>query len=131
MCDNTITVDSKRWWSPTGQNIEAAIRYRIQAFGRWSDASIGCGPDGYSLERVEKWKRPAFLLLSRWRPLDTGDVWFILLGRIGKNGKPFKIGSKVSYISDTSGELYCTVNDLPFMLWNNNGSVQIKVEREC
>ena len=120
-------VDAHTWWGSTHINLVAGHPYRFTASGTWYDTDIKCGPDGYTLDRIAPWKRPLFRLAGPFRPLDTGDRWYLLLGRIGVDGEPFEIGLGIPKRFDRSGELYCTVNDLRWMYFNNSGAVRLDV----
>jgi hypothetical protein len=121
-----ITVDSQVWWAPSGITLQAGQDYRFQASGEWFDAQIACGPDGYNLSAVSPLLRPLFKIFSGLRPLDTGDQWYMLIGRIGTQ-QPFKIGSSLSKTVSNSGQLYLTVNDIHAMYYNNRGKIDIQI----
>lgn len=129
-------VCADKLWEFTNIVLEPGCRYRFVARGTWNDADIICGPQGYNLKDIEAWKRPFFQPVAVFRPLNTGDQWFSLLGKIGEHGTLFEIGAGIaSFESDAGaepgqgfdGRLYCTANDLPFMYWNNSGAVQLEV----
>jgi len=126
-----VTADSERWWDPAGGkdpiSLIAGQSYLIQAAGTWYDDTIACGPEGYDLSVIPPWKRPLFKIFSGLRPLDTGDRWYMLLGRIGSGGPAFEIGKSVMFIAKLSGILYLTVNDIHLMYYNNKGTLQVEI----
>ena len=124
------TVDSKVWWGPTGIHIESGRRYLLTASGHWWDTTICCGPEGYDLSGVPWWKRPIFRASGWLRPLGGQVRWFALLGRIGLRGDVFLIAKELDLVIASSGQLYCTVNDISFMHYNNRGTVELVVSRE-
>jgi len=59
---------------------------------------------------------------------EPSENWFVLLGRIGVDGKVFSIGNlKNDFIAENSGELSCFVNDANFPFFYNNNSGQLKL----
>jgi hypothetical protein len=121
------TVNSAVWWGVTGICLQAGRRYQLEASGQWFDASVECGPAGYDLSALPAWKRPLFKLTGRFRPLDTGDRWYVLLGKIGPEGRAFEIGTSLQLVSETPGVLYCTVNDLKLAYGNNRGAITLQI----
>ena len=122
------TVDARVWWGATGITLAAAHRYDFTASGEWFDADIPAGPEGYDIRTaLPPWKRPLFRLVGAFRPLDTGDRWYMLLGRLGPSGRPFQIGSRHVGTFTESGALYATVNDLRCAYGNNSGTVILRV----
>ena len=51
----------------------------------------------------------------------------MLLGRIGADGPVFEIGESLDLAATLSGTLYCTVNDIRLMYYNNSGTVNLEV----
>jgi len=116
-------------YNHTGIQVEAGFAYRLAATGEWRDAYIRSGPDGYGRDQVPVLFRPMFRMLERCRNHRTAN-WFELLGSVGKDGSPFRIGSGcASWTAPASGELICFANDLDWMRWNNAGSVALTVAR--
>lgn len=120
-------VEAKIWWGSTGITLDAGHDYHMDASGEWCDADIHCGADGYDVSQLSAWKRPLFLAVGFLRPLDTGDRWYMLLGRIGPAGPIFEISTNLDLKPTFSGLLYCTVNDLRWAYVNNSGSVSLEV----
>jgi hypothetical protein len=121
-----ITIPANKWWFPTGIILVGGTEYQFAAQGTWHDDYIICGPEGYTLqEAVPKWKQPFFRLLQGFRPQNTGDRWFQLIGKVGDS--IFEIGTGLSCLVPVDGELFCTANDVPFMFWNNKGELTLNV----
>ncbi|MEO8630608.1 MAG: hypothetical protein ABI612_21300 [Betaproteobacteria bacterium] len=120
-------IDATVWWGATSVDLIAGHNYRFEAEGKWNDANIECGPEGYQLSALPAWRRLLFRAAASLRPLDTGDRWFMLLGRIGAEGMVFEIGKSRRFRAGTSGTLYCSVNDVQFMYRNNRGAVNLRI----
>jgi uncharacterized protein (DUF2235 family) len=119
----TVGVFARLKWNDTGIALGRGERYRLEASGRWRDATIPAGPDGFAspswgLRRVERWRRL------------PGANWFALVGEIrGGAATPFVIGASADLDVETDAVLYCWANDLPFMYWNNSGHTTLTVTR--
>jgi hypothetical protein len=121
-----ITIPANKWWFPTGVILARGTEYQFAAQGTWHDASITCGPEGYTLqEAVPKSQWPFFRLVQGFRPQNTCDCWFQLIGKVGDS--VFEIGTGLSCLSPDDVELLCTANDVPFMFWNNKGKLTLNV----
>ncbi len=93
------------------------------AIGEWMDGSIRCGPDGYTRATL------AFRLAERWRRA-PGARWFALVGAVERRRATlFAIERGRTWQPPLAGELYCFANDLPFMYWNNAGSMNLTIVR--
>lgn len=123
-----IEIPANKHWFSTGFVFEPGQKYKLNAQGIWHDDSIACTADGYKLQdKVARELWPLFKLVEPLRPLDTGDTWFQLVGKIGTS--IFVIGSSCDFITHVEGELLCTANDCPFMYWNNHGNLQLTIEK--
>lgn len=122
----TTTVHAREPYNRTGWRVEPGRRYALNATGGWWDLIIPCGPAGY----------PSPLFYFRWlenkRRAPEYD-WFELIGFVD-SGDPadgqryFRIGKGLSlWTPDRVGELVCYANDLPFLYWNNFGSVTLEL----
>jgi hypothetical protein len=123
-----VNVEANKHWFHTGISLIAGTAYKFTATGRWSDENIICGPDGYNLlKEVPEWQWPTFRLVEPLRPMNTGDTWFQLVGKVADT--IFLIADGVTYTPGQGGELLCCANDCPFMFWNNTGSLTLAVEQ--
>lgn len=116
----TATIAARTKANHTRLRLQAGATYRFEATGEWQDRQITCGPSGYA--------SPAwyFRLVERWRRLPKAP-WFALVGQMGPSGEPFLIGSGRELALSTAEELLCFANDLPFLYWNNSGTVSLTV----
>ncbi len=125
----TAIIQAAEWWGNTGIVLEAGTSYLLRASGDWFDADIKASPTGWDLNSIEEWKRAFFRDFESLRPLNTGDRWFSLLGKIEEDGKVFEIGSNHQILNiESSGSLFCTANDLPIAYWNNSGFLTLTVD---
>src|SRR5262249_27754016 len=94
-------------WNDTGIQVFNGEKYRIEAAGRWYDATISVGPEGYPSPNFY------FRMLERFRRVRTGN-WFALTGTIGRNeARAFLIGPACELDVTVDGVLHCFANDLP------------------
>lgn len=122
-----IPIPADSHWFATGYQFQAGKKYRLTATGTWYDDKIACSADGYKLqEKIDEEYWPFFKLVEPLRPLDTGDQWFQLIGKLDKTD--FLIGTACEFTAQTDGELFCTANDCPFAYWNNQGTLQLSIE---
>jgi hypothetical protein len=118
-----FTVFAQRYWNHTGYSVEAGATYELAATGIWYDASTPSGPDGYP--RGNYFQN----LVSGFRRSPCHQ-WFALIGTLdGSHNTQFLIGSHVTYTAPRSGEIVCYANDVPGFYWNNEGSVNLMIDR--
>lgn len=117
------TIQAREKWNDTGITLEAGGEYRLTAAGRWWDASIECGPDGYDSPNL-------ILRASEWLRRAPRERWFMLIGSIGRDGGTlFRIGTGRTCRPVATGRLFCFANDVALMYGNNHGSVDLTVTR--
>jgi len=120
-------INAAAWWGSTHIHLNAGHSYRFVASGQWEDDRISCDPNGYPLTDVASTWRPLFKLVEPLRPMNTGDQWFSLLGKVGRTGQPFEIGDGKELKCNNDGILFCTPNDVFWMYWNNHGVLNLEV----
>ncbi|WP_044290745.1 hypothetical protein [Rivularia sp. PCC 7116] len=116
---------AKEKWNNTGINLIANQEYHLTASAseKWVDWFILCNADGFPssnwiLKNTERLRRV------------PDENWFALIGAINfDSGNLFKIGTDKKLQPTQSGILTCFANDIPFMYWNNKGSIQLVVTR--
>ena len=118
----TVEVRAREKWNDTGIEVVAHGRYDLHAAGEWVDWKVRCGPQGFGSTNL------ALRMSERLRRLPAAP-WFMLVGAIGKSGPHHPIGRGTRLEPAESGPLYCFANDLPFMYWNNSGSIQLSISR--
>jgi hypothetical protein len=120
----SFVVEAAKFWNPSGIALKAGSTYDVRVEGdqTWTDWYVVAGPDGYTLEALRPW--------DYWKRVPSQN-WFKLTGTISRDEKsPIPIGKALTNFSpNTSGELVCFANDIPWMYWNNRGSISVKVTR--
>jgi hypothetical protein len=109
---STITVSSTVVWNDTGVQIKSGNSVSIQAAGQVNIASPGDGADKWV--GPNGWGTiPSFLCNGRpcLYKYAVNDSLGSLIGKIGKNGRAFSVGSNTSFTASESGNLYLGVND--------------------
>ncbi len=116
-------IRSRPKWNDTSLLMKAGERYSFEATGTWYDAQIECGPDGYV---SPNW---LFRLAERFRRRPN-DRWFALIGALNEDeSETFLIGSAATLTVAKDAMLGCYANDIPWMYFNNSGSVKLTVTR--
>lgn len=59
--------------------------------------------------------------------LINGELYGMLIGRIGENGIPFRIGSENRFSITTSGNLYLAINDDEPYIGDNSGEYNVSI----
>ena len=124
----SVVVAASAVWAPTGVTVQRGGRLAMTAQGQWSVggapvaavANIGAftGPDG-----IADKTNPRALLPSA----NIGA----LIGRIGADGAPFRIGSKYDAAVTADGPLYLAINDEPGAFADNQGRLAVAVTAQA
>ena len=99
----TIAVVLDQEWTDTGVYFRQGQSVKVTAYGTMNWYTGDC--DGKCLST------PAGIPCPGGGPMRLGLPCLSLLGRIGKNGRPFEVGESVAFTSDTPGEFFLGVND--------------------
>lgn len=119
----SVMIEAKSKWNDTGIVMSAGQEYQITVDGRWTDWCIPCDANGYTSSNL-------VLRLTEWLRRAPRENWFALIGAIDRDERNlFKIGARKTLETTTGGVLTCFANDVPFMYWNNKGSVQLNITR--
>lgn len=123
----TATVSADRGWQSSGIRLEAGLRYRLTARGRYQVADqpkvCWCEPNGVTIRYDHG--RPLGILLAAIRPEDAepnhahGPGDFL---------QPYAIGLETELTPHISGTLYLRINESPAALADNEGSLEISVK---
>ena len=108
-----VGVTGRDGWQKTGPRLTAGRRYELAATGTWS--AIGrhrCGPNGGGVTTDAEFALP-------------GAQGAALIGRLGKDGKPFLVGSRLVLAPDRSAELYLAMNDSRY--GDNSGQLRVTI----
>jgi len=114
----TITVSAQRMWTDTnlqltiGDLVEINASGRVNASGVSTDAAYKwVGPDGWGYS--PEFRNGQTGEQMKWvYVLGPGTSLMCLTGKIGRSGRPFKIGSHYSFTAQESGTLYLGANDI-------------------
>jgi subtilisin family serine protease len=112
------TVSATTWWQDTGVAIAVGQKVTVSASGTWGDSAGSVGPAGRASQLLIG---PPDIVPLTNRPI------MLLVGRIGETGTPFAIGTGTSFTAQESGSLWLTPNDHRWILWDNYGSLDVKV----
>jgi hypothetical protein len=111
----TIEVDPRPHFHPSGIEVTPGARYRFAASGKWKDSWYKCGPDGWNGLFLQAWNR------LPWHP------FFLLCGAVGENLEhDFAIGADLDWTAPpelanlTDRQLYFFANDWPSKYGNNH-----------
>ncbi len=116
------TIYARRYWNEFEFPVVEGSRYRLAARGQWRDGGIECGPDGYSSPN-------AILRLAEGVRRSPDDNWFALVGCVERKLETrFLIGGQTNWTATGTGCLSCFANDVPFMYWNNSGSLALTIQ---
>jgi hypothetical protein len=93
-------------WRNSGVCVRKGHKYNITAKGRWRVGGLcgWTGPDGTGCYTPLCWDTPMFRFIEGWSHCT-------LLGKIGKDGKPFAIGDDYELVAREDGVLYFHIND--------------------
>lgn len=118
------TIEAKRLWNRTDLKVEKGREYRFSAKRTWFDATIESSAGGKSYPKLD-W-------LS-WMKRMPSAKWFSVIGAIDKRrdtlvdiGRLIEEGA--TYTAPASGTLYCFANDVCFMYWNNDKSIELEMK---
>lgn len=108
-----VTINARKGWQASGVTIKQGEAFTIKAGGLWTKGLLAsdCSPDGYS-----------FVGLGYEPRHNNAYAVMALLGKIG-NGPEFLVGSHVTKVAETTGELFLRPNCAPVGFWDNAGGV--------
>ncbi|MCA1706546.1 MAG: hypothetical protein LC808_26090 [Actinobacteria bacterium] len=119
----TFRVKARSKWNVTDLLLIEGCRYDFRASGRWVDLIKKTDPDGYTSQFFT-------LRLTESRRRSPNENWFCLIGAINRDPtRQFALGARRSLTMPASGRLTTFANDLPFMYWNNFGSLTLTITR--
>ncbi len=128
----TITIRAREQWNETRIHVEPGERYVLAATGAWTDFFIRTDANGYETDDAPRAVRE-FLRRFEPRRRVPGERWFCLIGAVGRDGRPFQIGTGREWVvpPGEAGELLCFANDVPSAYWNNFGAVRLTIEPQA
>jgi hypothetical protein len=105
-----VEVPANQMWTDTGIILAPGQTVRLQAFGevnassRHTNVNRWVGPNGWTQLPGISSSSKASWVLGR-------TSYMCLTGKIGANGKPFKVGSNYFMQTNSSGPLFLGIND--------------------
>lgn len=115
-----IIVPAREIWTDTGIYVKKGFKYKIVANGRW----VGCG-NGRKNDANGCGQNPC----SRWNnsvSMPSAEC-LSLVGKVGSNGAPFFVGTERIFRAERNGRLYLGPNDSVDGLFDNHGSLIVKI----
>jgi|CXWL01.1.fsa_nt_gi hypothetical protein len=127
-------------WTPTGVSVNAGDEVSFTATGKgvWKNISKEnpnakprpyeeCGPDGTAPNSSDYWSN-----IHQYQMKDANKG--ALIGKVGENGIPFKIGSGATIKMNMSGVIYFGVNEMRKNVDNasyddNSGGFEVTVKK--
>lgn len=132
-----VTVHARLKFSPTGLRVDAGQEYifLIDENQKWSDASITCGPEGWTREQVDLGMKEFFIWAKESDRRVPDANWFELIAAIGRDDRnPVSVikhaRDKRPIKTTQNGELFFFANDLDNRYGNNMGSLRVKIQRK-
>lgn len=130
----TVVVPASELWTDVEIDFAPKQLYVIRASGTWKDLTIETDANGYDVDEFAPPRRLTFEIAKHLRPLDTGSIWFSLIGRFHQTGTANRGKSGLFEIGDTEyiqfshpGKLQLGANDVPLMYWNNSGELTVTI----
>lgn len=121
---HAVDVPARSRWHDTGLLLEVGCLYEYRAYGRWRDAHAEWGPEGHA-------GADGVYRFTGWLKRAPGLPWFSLLGAVDRDRRTiFSIGAQAVVKAEVTGQLVCFANDVPFMYWNNYGSLSLTVVKK-
>ncbi len=113
-----LTVNASEPWQDTGLYIEAGQAITILASGSRGDPAA---------LRMREAARPRCSMASETEIAMPGAPVMMLIGRIGPQGAPFRVGLRVEHVAPRGGNLFLMANDRFDMLHDNQGTLRVTV----
>ncbi len=121
-----VSVRADMAWQNTGIFIQSGQTLNVVASGSvntWDNKpeSYSPGPDGHTQDTTcpSEGNIPDCLINGEW--------YGTLIGRVGENGTPFRIGAKNTLPMTESGYLYLAINDDEPYFSDNTGSYSVSI----
>lgn len=118
----TAILPAKNEWTSAGVQLRKGVRYRVSASGEWHMGGFcgRSGPSGIGSNTPLCFSFiPPFILPQH----QIGT----LLGKIGRDGRPFAIGESLEFEAERDGTLYLRSNDPKGLTLDNSGQVTAKI----
>lgn len=123
--DAAISIAADRGWQSTGYRLEAGVKYKIEASGRFQ---LATDPKIW-------WSEPNGVTIRYHKGLPLGMLIGAIIDETAGDGgalpliDPKAIGIGGEYPVEDSGTLYLRINDSPAELDDNAGAVQVRITK--
>lgn len=114
----TVTVSAQRMWTDTNIQLKNGDLVEINAAGKVNASGVATD-DLYKWVDPDGWGyAPEFRNTETGEPmrwtyvLGPGTSLMCLIGKVGENGKPFKVGRQYLFTAQENGTLYLGANDV-------------------
>ena len=112
------TVNARETWQEAGVYVETGQRITIQAAGTWRDRAGSTDANG----------RPSQVVNGRaYDAAMPGAPVLLLVGKIGEDGVPFRVGVQTQFVSPREGPLFLMANDRFTALDDNRGTMSVRI----
>ena len=120
-----VCVHANKLWNDSGVDVVSgqSFAFVVPDSERWTDWKKQCNADGYdSTQLMRPWESLRRVPQARW---------FQLICTIGKtNQSPIVVGSHLlDFLPPSPGRFYLFANDIPWMYWNNHGTIAVRITR--
>ena len=113
-----VAVNAAASWQDAGVLVEGGQRVTLQAFGTWRDRAGSTDANG----------RPSQIVNGRDNEVAMpGAPVLLLVGKIGADGVPFRIGVQTQFLSPRHGQLFLMANDRYAALDDNRGTMTVRI----
>ncbi len=113
-----VRVDARARWQDSGLFVEAGQRVTIRASGAWRDRDGTTDVNGRTAQPLNGRRNEIAL---------PGAPLMMLVGKIGDDGVPFRIGAQTELTASRQGQLFLMANDRYDALDDNRGAVAVTV----
>jgi hypothetical protein len=120
-----VPVYANKLWNDSGVDVVSGqvFSFTVPVGEEWSGWQKPCSANGYG----------SSCFVKPWEPFRRVPKvnWLQLIGTIGRSTKsPVIIGSKLlNFLPPLPGRLYLFANDVPWMYWNNQGMIAVRITR--
>ncbi|MEM1080439.1 MAG: DUF2235 domain-containing protein [Pseudomonadota bacterium] len=129
----SVPVDSAVKHNFSGVSLEQGSKYRVTASGQWSDGKIGCNSAGWNTADELGWGKQQIVKTFEDNRRCPRANWFELVGSYGTEDEHLvRLGQAVNgieFTADRTSDFWLFANDVHFKYDNNEGSIQVRIER--
>ncbi len=129
----TVKINAESYWNASGLILEKGATYNFEVIEEsdWKDAGKDATAEGRIVPVT------GFLAAMRSLARAPDQEYFYFMGALRGacyDGltceKQFPIGKETKFTAPADGEFCSFANDIPFMYWNNSGSIILEITRK-